>query len=31
MLGTLIVWRTLAQDKRGGMTLGIVFFLVLLA
>jgi len=31
MLGSLIVWRALAQDKRGVMTLGIVFFLLVLA
>ena len=31
MLGTLMVWRALAQDKRGVTTLGIVFLLIVLA
>ena len=31
MLGTLMVWRALAQDKRGVRTLAIAFLLILLA
>ena len=31
MLGSLMVWRALAQDKRAVRTLGIAFLLILLA